>query len=346
MKRVYLKVLTAIAVAAAVTACGTNKKEVKVEETSKVAVYAELSTEDDIEQIAEFTGNIEPFQKNNISASMSVRIDKILVDVGSKVSKGQLLVTMDKTQYNQSAVQLANLEVDYARLKSVYDAGGVSKQQLDQAHTQLVVTREATNNLKENIELRSPINGVVTGRYYDAGDMFSLSPNASGASGVLTVMQINPLKVIIDVSEQYFTAVKSGMGVDIKVDLFPDKVFNGKVTLIYPAINTDTRTFTVEVSIPNPDNELRPGMFSRTTLNFGKVRGVMVNDLAIQKQIGTNEKYLFVVKGDKVERRIVKTGRTIGNFTNILSGVEPGEQIVVSGISKLADGTEVEIKTN
>lgn len=345
MRRNFFKNLMIIAAVAAISGCNGTKKQAEVVST-KVGVRTTAATVEDVEQIAEFTGNIEPFQKNNISASMSVRIDKILVDVGSRVNKGQLLVSMDRAQYNQSAVQLANLEADYARMKSVYDAGGLSKQQLDQIETSLKVTREATQNLKENIELRSPINGIVTGRYYDAGDMFSLSPNASGAAGVLTVMQINPLKVMIDVSEQYFTQVKNGMSVDIKVDLFSDKEFKGKVSLIYPAINTDTRTFTVEVSIPNANNTLRPGMFSRTTLNFGKNQGVMVEDLAIQKQIGTNEKYLFVVKDGKAARRVVNVGRHIGSRYNIISGVEAGEEVVVSGISKLADGTEVEIKNN
>lgn len=345
MKRNYFKSLIIIAAVAAIAGC-TGKKTQKVETVSKVAVRTAVATSEDVEQIAEFTGNIEPFQKNHISASMPVRIDKIMVDVGSKVSKGQLLVVMDKNQYNQSAVQLANLETDFARLKSVYEAGGISKQQLDQTATQVEVMREATKNLKENIELRSPVSGIVTGRYYDSGDMFSMSPNSAGVVGVLTVMQINPLKVMVDVSEKYFTQVKNGMKVDIKVDLFPDKAFEGKVSLVYPAINTDTRTFTVEVSIPNGSNTLRPGMFSRTTLNFGKNTGIMVEDLAVQKQIGTNEKYIFVVKDGKAERRVVNVGRHIGSKYNVLSGVSEGEEIVVSGISKLADGTEVEVKNN
>jgi len=321
-----------------VMSCGQfKKKETVVEEGPKtVLVTTHVAEMANVEQIAEFTATIDPFQQNNIAPAVPGRIDRIPVDVGAKVSKGTLLAVMDRTQYSQLAAQLANLEADNARLKAVYNAGGISRSQMDQSDTQLSVQREALRNLRENIELRSPINGVVTARNYDAGDLYTGMP-------ILTVMQMNPLKVKADISETYFPQVKTGQSVDINVDMFPDKKFSGKVSLIYPAIKAQTRTFTVEITIPNNDLTLRPGMFARTTLKFGSRPGVMIEDLAIQKQFGTNEKYVYVAGDGEAVRRVVTVGRRIGSQVNILSGVESGEEVITSGFTKLSDGTAITV---
>jgi len=322
-----------------VTGCNRSKKKeaAAVEEGPKaVLVVTRVAEMANVEQIAEFTATIDPFQQNNIAPSVPGRIDQILVDVDAKVSKGALLAVMDRTQYAQLAAQLANLEADNARLKAVYDAGGISKSQMDQSDTQLSVQREAIRNLRENIELRSPINGVVTAKNYDAGDLYTGMP-------ILTVMQMNPLKVKADISEIYFPQVKVGQPVEINVDMFPDKEFAGRVSLIYPAINAQTHTFTVEITIPNNNLTLRPGMFARTTLKFGSRPGVMVEDLAVQKQFGTNEKFVYIAKEGKAERRTVTIGRLIGSQINILSGVQSGEEVITTGFSKLSDGTEITV---
>lgn len=342
MRKNFVICLSLISAIAFMTGCKGNKKS-KAEETEEVTsvlVKTKKAVFEDIEHSAEFTSNIEPYKENNIAPSMSVRIDQIFVDVGANVRKGQLLVRMDPTQYNQSNVQLTNLKADYDRLKAVYDAGGISKQQLDQAETALSVQLEQTNNLKDNIELRSPIDGVVTARNYDPGDMYSIDP-------ILQVMQINTLKVTASVSEQYFPYIKTGMPAEIRVDMYSGRVFEGKVTLIHPAIDVATRTFNVEISIPNAKAELRPGMFSRTKLHFGTTRGIMVEDIAVQKQVGSNDKYLYVAAADgKAERRNVFTGRQKGKQIEITNGIEEGDEIIVAGISRLFDGTPIEVKND
>ncbi|MEG1794586.1 MAG: efflux RND transporter periplasmic adaptor subunit [Rikenellaceae bacterium] len=292
-------------------------------------------------QQAEFTGTIEPYAVNNISPSLSLRIDKIHVEVGDKVRRGQLLVEMDKRQYLQAAVQLANLETDFVRYEKLYQEGGISKQQLDQLETQLSVSRHAVGNLKENANLISPISGVVTDRAYDPGDVYSM-----GANRILTVMQIDKVKVQVHVSEQYFPFVKLGMPVDIALEVYPGKTFTGKVSLIYPSLDPATRTFTTEITIPNSSSEIRPGMFSKVKLNFGVVDHVLVPDVAVQKQIGTNERYVFVYNDNgTVDRRSVALGRVVGKEMEIISGVEDGDRVVVAGAQKLMDKAKVQVQT-
>lgn len=338
MNRVAFVSLLVLAVAAS----GCRQKKQEDNKSALPLVKVAPATSAEVDQVAEFTGTIQPYQENVIGPASPGRIDEILVDVGARVTKGQLLVKMDGTQYRQTAVQLAQQELDYKRMEAVYQAAGISKQQLDAQLAQVEVSREAAQNLQENIDLRSPLTGVVTGRYYDPGDMYSLSPK-DGVTGILTVMQIDRLKVQIHVSEQYFLQVKEGMPADIRLDLFPETVFPAKVTLVYPAIDAATRTFTVEITIPNANLKLRPGMFCRVALNFGKAERVMIPDLAVQKQSGTNEKYVFVVRDSVAHRRTVDVGRQIGKQYEVLSGVTAGEEVVTAGAARLLEDAKVEI---
>jgi len=336
MKKISLVGVALIALAMA--GCKEKKTEAVVEQKPLVKVMAAVSSE--VEQLVEFTGTIDPYVQNAINPSMPVRIDQIMVEVDTKVQKGQLLVKMDQTQYKNAKLQLADQEANYQRTKAVYDVNGVSQQQMESYTTSLEVAKATVSNLLENIELRSPITGIITARNYDNGDMYS------GVQPILTVMQMDRLKVKINISESYFPNVKVGMPVDIKLDIYPGETFKGTVSLIYPAINAATRTFTVEVTVPNGNMKLRPGMFARVALNFGSAERVMIPDLSVQKQVGTNERFVYIVRNNTAERRVVDLGRQVGDRYEVLSGVAEGEQVAVAGMSRLMDGTEVEINNN
>ena len=334
MKRIVI-----LGFAVALLAGCTGKKTAAVTEEKGVLTKTARATAATVRLTEEFTSEIEPYKENDITpAASGVHIDKIYVEVGDPVREGQLIVTLDPTQYTQQLVQLKTVEDDYNRLLPVYEAGGISAQQIEQAKAQLDVQREVVANLKKNIEVRSPISGVVTARNYESGDLFAQQP-------ILHIMQIDPLKVIANISEQYFSNVKVGMPVKLTVDIFPDEEFTGTVSLIYPALDPTTRTFKVEVKVPNAKRTLRPGMYARTTFDMGGKEGVMVPDVAVQKQVGSAERYLYVIVGDSVaERRSIKVGRQVGDRVDILSGVEPGEPVAVTALSKLFDGAAVEIK--
>ncbi|MBS4766239.1 efflux RND transporter periplasmic adaptor subunit [Alistipes sp. kh20] len=334
-----MKRFVILGIAAATIVGCTGKKNAVVTEDKGVLTKSAVAEEATVRLTEVFTSEIEPYKENDITpAASGVHIDKIMVEVGDPVREGQLIVSLDPTQYTQQLVQLKTVEDDYNRLLPVYEAGGISAQQIEQAKAQLDVQREVVANLKKNIEVRSPISGVVTARNYESGDLFAQQP-------ILHIMQIDPLKVIANISEQYFPNVKVGMPVKLTVDIFPDEEFTGTVSLIYPALDPTTRTFKVEVKVPNAKRTLRPGMYARTTFDMGSKQGVMVPDVAIQKQVGSAERYLYVIVGDSVAaRRSVEVGRQIGGSVDILRGVEPGEQVAVTALSKLFDGAKVEVK--
>lgn len=291
-----------------------------------------------VEQIQEYTATVEADVKNNIAPSSPVRIEKIYVEVGDPVSKGQKLVQMDAATLKQAKLQLDNQEIEFKRMDELYKVGGASKSEWDASKMALDVKKTAYKNLLENTALVSPISGVVTARNYDNGDMYS------GGEPVLVVEQITPVKLLINVSETYFTKVKKGTPVDVKLDVYGDEHFDGKISLIYPTIDPATRTFQVEIQLPNKGQKVRPGMFARVTMNFGTADNVVVPDLAIVKQAGSGDRYVYVYKDGKVSYNKVELGRRMGAEYELKSGVPNNSQVVVAGQSRLINGMEVEVE--
>jgi RND family efflux transporter MFP subunit len=132
-----------------------------------------------------------------------------------------------------------------------------------------------------------------------------------------------------------------GMPVEVTLDAYVGETFSGKVSTVYPTINKSTHTFPVEVTIANPDNKVRPGMFARATVNFGDVQRVVVPDMAVVKQIGSGDRFVYVYKDGKVSYNKVQIGRHMGEYYEIISGVESGSDVVVAGQTRLVDGKEV-----
>lgn len=336
MKRNHFFNVMAVCAALSFVACsGQKETSEQVEEETVQLVKIAKVMEQAVPQVVSYTATVEPYKRNSISSSVPNRIKKIYVEVGDKVYAGQKLVDLDQANLAQQKLQLDNLELEYNRVKELFAVGGASQQQVDQLRTQYETTKTAYGNLDENTVLVSPVNGVVTARNFDNGDM------ASGA--ILTVMQIQPVKVLVNVSESDFTKVKIGMSVDVNVEVYGDEVFKGKVSLIHPTIDPATRTFVTEINIPNTDSRIRPGMFARVNIDFGNVNRVVVPDRAVVKRSGSGDRFVYVYKDGKVSFNQVQLGRHIDKTYELISGVENGAEVVIAGQSRLKDGASVKI---
>lgn len=292
-----------------------------------------------VEQTYEFTATVEANVTNNIAPSMSVRIDRILVEVGDNVSKGQIVARMDQTGVLQSDVQLQNYKIEFERTDELYKVGGASRSEWDARKVALDVAQAAYDDLVKNTTLTSPISGVVTARNYDNGDMYSQG------SPVLVVEQLAPVKLKINVSETLFKYIRNGMDVTFKLDVYGDEEFHGRVSLVYPTVDPQTRTFPVEITIPNADRRVRPGMFARVTISMGNEERVVAPDLSIVKQAGSGERYVYVYDNGTVVFKRVELGRRLGDEYEVISGVNDGEQVIVTGLNRLTNGAKVQLDT-
>ena len=335
------KSLIMLIAAVAMTACASNDKN--NEQTAEVveaavlvkSATAELQT---INLTETYTSEIKPYKENDVTPAVAgLHISEIKVDVGDHVTKGQVIVVMDQTTLKQQEINLATMQDNYDRMLPVHKAGGISDQQIVQLENQLNLQKEVVANLRKNSTISSPLTGVVTARNFESGDLFAQAP-------ILHIMQINQLKVKANISEQFYTTVKVGQKVSIEVDLYPGEKFEGKVSRINPALDAATRTFGVEITIANAKERLRPGMFARATFNMGERESVMIPDQALQKQVGSSERYVYVIKDGEAEYRLVKDGRRVGDLIEITEGLQAGEVVATTSFTRLMTGKKVEIK--
>ena len=340
MKTIFRTLMLAGTVIMAAS-CGSNTSkttgavEVAVEVADPTVSVVEVFTQD-VPQEAVYTSTVQAYVKNNIVPQAGNRIKKINVEVGDFVKKGQVLAEMDMTQLHQAELQLMNNEIEYNRLKGLYDAGGLSQSDLDAIELAYMVSKTQYENLLENSILRSPINGVITARNYDVGDMYAMS------SPLFTVEQIVPVKLLVGVSESDYAKVKVGDSVVVTADALPELKFYGKINRIYPTVDPATRTFTVEVKIDNNYKTLRPGMFVRATVNFGVNKNVVIPDVAVVKQQGSGERFVYVLNEDgTVTYQKVVLGRRMGTEYEVLEGLENGAKVVTGGQIRLKDGIKV-----
>ncbi|MBQ2919394.1 MAG: efflux RND transporter periplasmic adaptor subunit [Bacteroidales bacterium] len=342
MKTIFRTIIIASAALLA-AACGSNAG--KQTEQQAAAVVAEDPTVAVVEvftrevpQEAVYTSTVQAYAKNNIAPQMAGRITKINVEIGDFVKEGQILAEIDKAQLLQAQLQLQNQEVELQRLKSLYEAGGLSQSDYDAIQMQYNVLKTQVENLIENTTLRSPINGVVTARNYDVGDMYAMS------MPIFTVEQIVPVKLLVGISESDYSKVKKGDSVSITADAIPGKTFYGKVNRIYPTVDPATRTFTVEVKVDNNYKTLRPGMFVRATINFGVNNNVVIPDVAVVKQQGSGERFVYVLNEDNtVTYQKVVLGRRMGAEYEVLEGISNGAKVVTGGQIRLKDGIKVTV---
>ncbi len=340
MKRIYI--IAAFALLAA--SCGNQGRKTGTETAAAPAegpvpnVEVTVATARDVSQESVYSSSVEAYATNNIMPQQGGRIRKINVEVGDFVAKGQILAEMDRLQLDQLKLQIQNDEIEYARLKGLYEQGGVSQSDFEAAELGFKVRKSNYANLEENTILRSPISGFVTARNFDKGDMFAMS------APLFTVQQVTPVKLLVGISESEYTKVKKGDVVSLTVDALPGRTFTGKVQRLYPTINPMTHTFNAEVTVPNTDRALRPGMFARVKVIFGVDRHIVLPDQAIVKQEGTGQRFVYLVNEDHTVSYIpVGIGRHMGAEYEVTEGIPEGATVVVKGQAALRDGVKVNI---
>ncbi len=307
-----------------------------VEEAPKVTVtkvYAE-----NVPQLSTYPTTVEAEIINNITPQSASRINKIYVEIGDHVKAGQTLATMDAINLEKLRLQIKNDSIEYGRTKELYEIGAVSQANYEAMTLAYEVSKKTYSNLLENTILRSPITGIVTARNYDEGDMYAM------AQPLFVVQNITPVKMLVNISENNYSKIKKGMEVDIVADAFPGETFKGKVNLVYPTIDARSHTFPVEITVDNKDEKLRPGMFTRVTVNYGTNYRVVIPDNAVLKQVGADEKYVYVLnENNTVSYTPVVLGVRMGDKYEVISGLDDGAQIVTSGQTRLKNNIKVDI---
>ena len=338
---VFVKTLLVGGVCLASVACSSKKSAEAAAEQSVVEAKPKVTTAvvhiQDVDQQSVFTGNVEGYAVNNITPQQPRRITRLLVDVGDRVVAGQKVAELDNAALDQVKAQYENNKANFERSDELYKFGGESKANWQAMKTAYEVSKSTYENMLENTTLVSPISGVVTARNYDNGDMCVGLP-------IFVVQRINPVKITINVSESLYTYIKKGMEVAVEFDALPEQKFTAKVSRITPSIDAATRTFPVELVLANAKELIKPGMYARVIMNYGTRKNIVVPDVAVVKQLGSGNRYIYVYKQDgTVAFQRVELGRRMNDKYEILSGLADGDEVVTSGQIALKDGIAVEL---
>lgn len=281
---------------------------------------------------------LRPGQKFNPENVPEVAAARSALDLAEKNLRRyeKLVETGDisRANYDQQKSQRDQLAQQYQALihqaqqnfATVANAQG----QVDAAQTQLAL---AKRNLGYTVVV-SPLSGYVADRPADVGEY--VSPQQK----VATVVNLNPLRVRIDIPEQAIAQIHSGESVSVSVAAYPDRNFSGHVARVSPNVTASSRTLTVEADVENPRAELKPGEFATVRILLPQTEPAV---LAPQRALRTisGSTYVFVIKNGHAEQRLVQSGQTEGDLIELKSGVAADELIATSNVDQLSDGMAV-----
>nr|WP_286849403.1 MULTISPECIES: efflux RND transporter periplasmic adaptor subunit [unclassified Proteiniphilum] len=312
---------------------------------TKVTVY--VAKEMDYVPVLNFTGTAEANREANLGASIPGRVEKIHFTKGSYVPEGAVIAEMSDEMLIQAQIELEAIRKDFERISRLREKESISVMDYDHIKAKFDASQTKVNMLKKNTSITAPFGGVLTDITVDEGENYSFVPSISSdlkvQSGIATIRQLNPLKISIEVNEKEIVLISRGQHADVLFDAYPGELVSGKVNYISPVLSPTTRTATVEVTIPNREMKLKPGMFCRVSVSMPQSKGVFVPVNALYRQQGTGEDYLFIVTDEnKVTRRRVTRGESKENFIRIPE-IKVNESVVIDGKNKLNEGSPIEI---
>ena len=291
----------------------------------------------EIEREISVSTNLQGYLTQNVAPSLTGKIEHIYCEVGDRKAAGSDLVRMDQTQYKTTKISLANLETEKNRVEMLLKTGSATQQQYDQLLAQYNSTREQLEFLQANTYVKAPFSGVISAKNYEDGELYSGQP-------ILVLTQIDKLKALVAIPENYFPRFKAGMKLTLTSEIYPDQVFPATVEVVYPTIDATRQTFQVKIVIPNGKNLLRPGMYVTTTIGLGKANTIVAPYQAVEKLVGANDRYVFINENGRAKRVAVELGQRFDQEIELISpDIVPGVEMVTTGQHKLVDGVKLNV---
>ena len=330
------------------TGC-SDKQEAMAEENPEIIVSTHKAIQKTYAPGLQLTGTVFANQEANLGAGFPGRIEKIHYPEGTSVREGQLLVEMAGEMLAQTETEYLTLKRDYERVSRLVENGSVSRQEYDHVKARFDASTAKYELAKKNTQIRAPFSGVIVDYMANEGENyflnFNFEPGYSNTSGIVRLMQFNPVKVQVDVNEKDLAQIHKGLKAVIVVDAFPGEEFMGEISLIKPYLSTRSRTSAVEITIPNHDMRLKPGMFARANIQLPEKTEVFIPMEAIYRNPETDTEMVFVVKNNTVQAREVERINGIGEML-VVTGIENGDEIIIGGKNRVQDGDKVRIVNN
>jgi RND family efflux transporter MFP subunit len=308
-------------------------------------------------------GNVEPYISSPIYSRTNGYLKKWYVDIGARVKQGQLLAVIDTPEVDQQLQQsLSNLNTAKANLalaqitrnryQGLLRSNAVSQQDVDNAvgtyNANEAIVQANQANVKQLEALQSfekiyaPFDGIVTARNTDIGDLINSGSSSTARTDLFHISQPGKLRVYVNVPQEYSQGIKVGMTADLSLAEFPGRKFQGTLVRTAEAINATTRTLLIEISVDNPSGTLLTGSYAEVHLKIPTQASTLllpVNSLIFR----SDGLRVGVVKDGKVALTTVTPGHDFGSQIEIVSGLNPTDQIIVNPPDSIVSGQQVQI---
>lgn len=322
----------------------TENRIYQYDKEKPISVSVDTIRLQNIVDAGNYTGTFEPNKETKISADIQGKINAVLVDIGSYVSKGQTLIQLDnsllKLQLQTVEVQIEGLEDDVKRYTILTEADAVQGVQLEKARLGLKSAKIQRATLLEQISktsIKAPFNGVVTAKLNEEGGF------AAPGVPLLQITDISTLRFTVNVPENDLVKFQNNQTYKINADVYPDISLSGKVSMIGSKANMGN-SFPIQFQVANTKNlSIKSGMFGKVNLSESEQeQGILIPTSAIMEENGIAK--VYVIKNGKAVLKTITTSKTIGNKTLVSSGLKEDDIIVTNGFINLFDNANITTK--
>jgi RND family efflux transporter MFP subunit len=305
----------------------------------------------DFELVSTQPGTAEAFYEADLGAKVSGYVSELLVDIGDRVSAGQVLARIAVPELIQArsaaAAMVSALASEQERIAMLAERNSVTQKTLTEAKSRLEAARAKQAEVEAQMAyatIGSPFDGVVTSRTIDPGDMVYEASSPKGSDQpLLRVAKVDVIRVKTYVPERESAWVDVGDAATVAFDAVPGRVFAGKVTRASQALDPATRTMLVEIDLPNADGHIRPGYYGQTSIVLEQREHALALPSAAVRFDGGSPFVYVVAAGDAAQRTPVEIGLDNAGWLEITSGLSGGERVVTGDAGALTDGAPVRV---
>jgi RND family efflux transporter MFP subunit len=308
-------------------------------------VRVEQPSRDTVGYTLQSTGDVVSMQQANIVAKVSGTLEQVDVNMGARVKRDQLLALIDATELEQQVQQAAatffTAQADYQRTKQLLDKNLAAQQEFESAEKLMKIAEanyQAAQTRLGYANITAPFAGTITRRYLDPGAIVT-----ANATTLFTLMDLDNLKVVINVLEKDVPLIAVGAQAVVTADALPRDSLAGRVGRASQAVDPATRTMPVEIFVPSREHGLKPGMYATVTLVLAEhPDAITVPTQAVLKD--ANGSFVYAVENDTARRVPVQTGIEQGARTEIVSGLSGDESVVTTGQQYARNGGPVTVQ--
>jgi membrane fusion protein (multidrug efflux system) len=319
-----------------------EKIKTQPKEERKLPVEVAMAKTGTITSSIVTTATLDPDRQVTMLSETTGTVTRINVEEGNIVQEGQLLATLSdrekQVKLQQADIQVQNAKQELDRKQASFNAKIISESEYEKAKYDLQVATEQRNAAQVELDramIRAPFSGVITQRFIEKGQYINTQ------SQMFTIVDEDPLEARVYLPEKEILGIKTGQSVSLSLNAQKDVTFNGKVRQINPAVDPKTGTVKVTVEISKAPELVRPGSFVDVKMETQRHNdALLVPKKALMEEAG--ERFVFVINNDKAVRRTISVGFLDDQNAEILSGVNPGESVVVAGQGSLREGSKTE----